>query len=124
LIVRKCSERDDRIREVIVIPAAPPFLRVLVFFALGGEEAVDGSGRFREGDVIDGEDTDGLIIDLAIENRRRRFGKDEGNIPEEGFVNERNSDGAMTRLRCTSLGKGLIENRLLPISEKIRFPGE
>ena len=111
------------IREVIVIPAAPPFLRVLVFFALGGEEAVDGGERFREGDVIAGEDTDGLVLVLVIENRRRRFGKDEGNIPEEGFFKESSSDGAMTCLKCTSLGKGLTESRLLPISEKIRFLG-
>ena len=55
------------IREVIVIPVSPPFLRVLVFFALGGEEEVDGGGRFREGDVIAREDTDGLVIVLAIE---------------------------------------------------------
>ena len=65
------------IREVIVIPASPPFLRILAFFALGGEEEIDGGRRFREGDVIAGEDTDGLVV--------RRFGKDERNIPEEGF---------------------------------------
>ena len=49
------------------IHAVPPFLRVLDLFALGGEETFEGGGRLREEDVKDGEDTDGLVIVLAIE---------------------------------------------------------
>ena len=52
---------------MIDIHAAPPFLRVLVLLALGGEGTCDGVGRLRGEDVIAGEDTNGLITVLAIE---------------------------------------------------------
>ena len=99
------------------IPLVPPFLRVLDFLALGGEETVDGRVRLRGEDVIAGEDTNGLVIVFAIEIEEGDLEEMKKYIPDGSADSERVSMGWMTCLRHTSVADYfLMFSRMLPIS--------
>ena len=98
------SERDDwNQSEVIDLPAALTFFRVLVLLALGGEKTIDGGGRLRGEDVIAGQDTDGLVTVLAIKIEELGFDEMKEYIPDGSAVSERVSEGWMTCPRRTSV---------------------
>jgi len=111
LIVRKFSKRDDKNQsEVIDIPAAPPFLRVLVLLSLGGSLTRRGCNSW--------EDTDGLVIILAIEIEEGDFEEIKEYILNGSAVSESVSERWMTSLRCTSVVELFLSfSKVFPISE-------